>query len=253
MSLVTKKIILDVHGLVPEETETNGQSELAIRLGRVEKWLFPRVSLFVVVTKKMKKHLLEKYPDLSNKNFLLLPIISFMPPDSQIQKDPRLVVYSGGVQEWQRIHLMKDLICARARYDYLILTPDISAFESMFPTVEFPNVKIKYLEGEPYAKALSSATFGFILRKNEKINQVACPTKLYDYLCFKIVPIVEFSGIGDFEELGFVSITSQDFLNNDGFSEKFLADARQANRRVASELESTAQSSLKELKQFLNS
>ena len=45
--------------------------------------------------------------------------------------------------------------------------------------------------------------YGFILREDVLVNNVACPTKLVEYLYYGIVPIVLSPNIGDFEALNY--------------------------------------------------
>ena len=43
------------------------------------------------------------------------------------------------------------------------------------------------------------AQYGFVLRDDIVVNNVACPTKIIDYIKYDIIPIVKSPHIGDFE------------------------------------------------------
>ncbi len=54
--------------------------------------------------------------------------------------------------------------------------------------------------------------YGFILREDSIVNQVACPTKLVEYLAMGVVPIVDSNNIGDFKTMGMRFITLEQLL-----------------------------------------
>ena len=57
--------------------------------------------------------------------------------------------------------------------------------------------------------------FGMVLRDDHVVNRVSCPTKLFDYLCHGVVPIVRSPLLGDFEEYGYSYVTETEF--SEGF------------------------------------
>jgi hypothetical protein len=65
------------------------------------------------------------------------------------------------------------------------------------------------------AAEYSAADFGFIVRDKSPVNGVACPTKLIEYLCYGVIPIVELVEIGDFAAYGYEYVSLADF--NEGF------------------------------------
>ena len=66
----------------------------------------------------------------------------------------------------------------------------------------------------------SKAHYGYVLRDDITVNNVACPTKIADYLKYRIIPIVSSPKIGDFSDLGMQYITLEDFNNGKLYSEK---------------------------------
>jgi hypothetical protein len=76
-------------------------------------------------------------------------------------------------------------------------------------------VTLDFCEKERLAAEYSTADFGFIVRDDSPVNGVACPTKLIEYLCYGVIPIVELVEIGDFAEYGYEYVSLADF--NEGF------------------------------------
>ena len=250
ISALRPRVVVDFHGLVPEETKSEGNTELAGALENWERWIANRAVLLIVVSQQMRAHFVRKYPELASREFLVLPVVeagsSARTPGVESKVD-RLVVYSGGVQNWQRIELMAQVIEGRPDFEYLILSPDGESFSRLFPKESYPNVKIDYAEKGSYQAAMERATFGFVLRRDEPINRVACPTKIFDYLSAGVIPIVESEDIGDFRDMGMVSIPWQEFLKGKAFTKEFLRDAVDRNRQVATSLVAQGDDAIKQL------
>ena len=62
--------------------------------------------------------------------------------------------------------------------------------------------------------AYEQAQYGFVLRDNIIVNNVACPTKLIDYIKYDIIPILKSPHIGDFDRYGLQYLSIEDFLVN---------------------------------------
>lgn len=61
---------------------------------------------------------------------------------------------------------------------------------------------------------LNKRYYVFVLRDDILVNQVACPTKIVEYLNYGIIPIVLSENIGDFKELGYEYLSINDFNHN---------------------------------------
>jgi hypothetical protein len=258
--LFTKKatrIILDVHGAVPEELLYEGKLWFSAVMGLVEKWAFSRVSTVVCVTRKMERYYRAKYPR-SLASFLYFPIFTAhvcKPANSGevdalrlrlgIGEDDNVYLYSGGQQTWQNIERMLRLaksILAQKENWCIFLTGDTKALTELVH-MEFGYVPERLLVAHATTRELRNyyelANFGFILREDHILNRVANPTKLVEYLYFGMTPIVWLPEIGDFTDLGyeFVGLDALDTCavrprkseRNRQISRQLLADAEQAN------------------------
>ncbi|MDD1596972.1 hypothetical protein JSO62_06755 [Riemerella anatipestifer] len=226
------KYVLDVHGIVPEEQEMNGRRIRSWLYNLIEKKLFSLLDYAIVVTEQMKNFYHNKYPNTKNVIYIVYPIISDnilkMKFGSYEVKDIQKieVIYSGNTQSWQNIPLMVELIKNNIAFNvnYTILTGDIENMSRMFlekgVNIENSNIVIKSVKPEELEEYYKKANYGFILRDDIDVNRVACPTKMMEYLCYGVIPIVNLINIGDFGEYGYEYITNTDFDVNNLSSEK---------------------------------
>lgn len=221
------KYVLDVHGIVPEEQAMNGRHLRAKLYNLIERKLFKILDYAVVVTEQMKDFYVRKYPYTKHKvKYIVYPIISdnilkvkfddFENEENQTVE----VIYSGNTQSWQNIPSMVELIKKNifSNVNYTILTGDIENMNRIFLEkgvfIENSNIVIKSVKPEELEEYYKKAHYGFILRDDIDVNRVACPTKMMEYLCYGITPIVDLVHIGDFGSYGYDYITRIDFEEN---------------------------------------
>jgi hypothetical protein len=87
------------------------------------------------------------------------------------------------------------------------------------------SVKPDYLNNKAYPEAI----LGFVLRDDIAVNNVACPTKISEYLRHGIIPIVYSENIGDFVNLGMKYIRLSDFVEGKIPNAETLEKMRQDN------------------------
>uniref|UniRef100_UPI0040266C07 hypothetical protein n=1 Tax=Phocaeicola vulgatus TaxID=821 RepID=UPI0040266C07 len=93
---------------------------------------------------------------------------------------------------------------------------------------------------------------GVVLRKDNIVNRVACPTKLIDYLQYGLIPIVLSPHIGDFYNLGYKYIEHDEIMNHlNSYSRSNLNDMAIANYRILTNLCSITKDNLKWLNHFV--
>ena len=76
------------------------------------------------------------------------------------------------------------------------------------------------------------AHYGYVLRDDITVNNVACPTKIADYFKYRIVPIVSSPKIGDFVDSGMKYITLDDFNSGKLLSKSQLKEIADNNENV---------------------
>lgn len=235
------RLILDIHGVVPEEQKYLKQSELkTIYYNFMERKVFKKLHKAVCVTNSMCSHYRNKY-DFFNGDYIVYSIVpdNLYPIDEVIIKDLKEanknqinVIYSGGAQGWQNVDMMIDKIKENQSPDvcYSILTGDKSIFDEKIKSKGLNSVNIVSRKPSDLWKDYLAADYAFILRDDDIVNNVACPTKLIEYLYYGLIPIVLSPNIGDYVKLGYdyVSIENLNLLKKTSIpSEKNMSIAQE--------------------------
>src|SRR5690606_23458259 len=214
--------ILDVHGVVPEEMKLAGLKMKSFLYGFSERFIFRRLDVAIVVSRTMENHLRQKYPNSTSRyvTYFIVPVHIGKLPEikevMQVKSSKLVVVYSGNTQRWQHIDLMLEIIKRNraSHVCYYLLTGEpermnkLLAAHGMIPD---ENLNVKSVTPESLHEYYQIAHFGFVLRDDIVVNQVACPTKLVEYLYYGMTPIVKSRSIGDFESLGYECVNYRDF------------------------------------------
>lgn len=204
------KIILDVHGVVPEEQKLyNGNQKAYLYYNLLEKIVFSKAAKILCVTDSMKFYYKDKYPKFKGVFY----VYSIMPFDlkeisivdlkkNKSESSKIEVIYSGGVQPWQNIDLMMDIVLSMSSQyvSFTFLVNDVNAFNSMIEKYDLSSIDIKIASKLPSElwEDYSKVDYAFILRNKDVVNKVANPTKMIEYLNYGIIPIVLNKEIGDF-------------------------------------------------------
>ncbi len=223
-------LVLDVHGVVPEESKLKGDKIKSIIYNWIEKMCFQYIKSAVVVSDAMRLHFISKYPERKKLNYTLKTIypsnilnttknssVEDLKRNIGIKESDVVVLYSGNTQKWQNIDLMLDCInkMLNPNYFFIILTQNK---EEMEKKCEFLAGKVRILIDSVAPNELEGyynlANYGFVLRDNITINRVAAPTKIIEYLNYGLTPIVKCEEIGDWKKEGYEYISINDDLNN---------------------------------------
>ncbi len=209
--LFSNKVIVDLHGVVPEELIVLGKPIKSEIYGFVERVSILKSHKNIVVTNKMKHHFIEKY-GASEEHFIVVPIFSIL-NNPAIEKGADLTaIYAGGMQEWQCIDKMAAFIRGNPSIKYKLFFPNPDKFTENYGDISrMSNVLVSTATPEDIAKEYNGAHFGLIIRDDIVLNRVACPTKLIEYINSNLIPVVGDCSIGDFEELGMKSVHYQSF------------------------------------------
>lgn len=251
------RLVLDLHGTVPEEIRHTGNRWLAAMMSLVERMAFARIDLAICVTRQMEAFYRGKYPD-SGTSYLYLPIftaqvcqpanpvsVAALQSRLRIPNEAVVFLYSGGLQAWQNID--RTLDATKSLLDdplnwFIFLTGETEALLHEL-TARFGDIPERVIVAHASPNELRSyyelASFGFILREDHILNRVANPTKLVEYLYFGMRPIVLSPHIGDFVQLGYEYLPIEEVANasrarqksklNRQISLTLLADAQSAN------------------------
>lgn len=243
-------VITDLHGVVPEEMDSAGHRLWSWVLSRVEKLAAARSSGLVFVTTQMRKHFVEKYPSAARVQSYVIPILSTGACQGGQKRDPRLVIYSGGLQLWQNTSRMLEAVeKTRHLFDYVFLTKEKEDMIARLAMREIAGVEVASVPRAEVFQYYERATYGFILRDDSVVNRVACPTKLVEYLCCGVIPIVLQPRIGDFEDAGYRFVLLDDFEMNRLPGPEELDEMRVQNRRVVERMKQRGMAELARLKE----
>lgn len=203
--LLGKEVVTDVHGVVPEETRAEGKPMRALIRSVGERVAAYRSTALVCVTQRMADHLAKKYPGSARS--LILPIFDMqmmgnMEKQISPSKYPPTIIYAGGTQVWQNIDLMLEFASKNKNYKYVFLTPNPDILR--LKAARYEGIEAEFLScpHNQVGKYYERAEFGFLLRDDNIINSVACPTKAIEYMAYGIIPVVLNMNIGDFSRLG---------------------------------------------------
>jgi glycosyltransferase involved in cell wall biosynthesis len=259
-----KKIVLDLHGIVPEELAYLGRPCWSVIFGWVERQAASHAALLVTVTQKMAGHLLEKYSrNLDASRIVILPMLSSsaaqQPSHSGVglgMDSPRLI-YAGCLEKWQNIDRMLEILVRLAAVRPEICTwiyapeRDIPGLRKRVISLGLEhNVTLGYLPREQLLREYARFDAGFVLREDHILNRVAMPTKLFEYISYGVVPIVLSPDIGDFVELGYVYLRIEDLLSPEKLDRDNLHSMRIANARVLADIEQQTRRAVETLREF---
>jgi hypothetical protein len=249
--------VTDLHGAVPEEFAYQGRPRLSKVFGLVERLALRRSSAVIHVTSAMKKHFHKKYArDSENDRIIaILPKISDVRGERQnimsLRRDPTEVIYAGGLQAWQNIELMLAAAAVARRLRYVFLSGEAEVLQTMAKEAGVVDYTCAAVAPNEVAGHYLTATFGFILRDPVLLNQVACPTKLVEYMHWGVIPIVLSEDIGDFDELGYQFVSLADFRAGRIPDEAAAARMREINRDVVDRLIASCNGELSALRSLL--
>lgn len=203
--------IWDVHGAVPEECVLDGHDVLGARAEKVEAHTYMHADVIVTVTRAMQTHLQNKY-GAARGRFINIPIFAANPvteprtADKQGDAGKPVVVYAGGLHTWQNIDKMRELVEATWwQYEYRFFVSDPKRLKKMWAgRVPLDQVLITSVPSKRMHEAYRGCQYGLLLRDDNVINNVACPTKLIEYMQHGIVPVLLSGRIGDFAGMGYV-------------------------------------------------
>jgi hypothetical protein len=214
----TGKVVTDFHGAAPEEERLFGRTESARFYDEVETVVLAESRYAVVVTQAMAEHLRRKHPG-SRTDFVVLPVLDTPAPVAEGDLPPRArsgrptVIYSGAAQRWQNVELMLELARDRLdRFDFTFLSGDPALFEQAAARHGVRGrVAVRFAPKAELPALYRQADYGLVLRDDDVVNRVACPTKLAEYLAFGVIPVVKSPELGDFPALGYRYVTLEDF------------------------------------------
>lgn len=149
------------------------------------------------VSDAMKQHYQKKYSILF-KDSLIIPCYNKALREDLIQKNQNKFnklsfVYAGGLFAWQCIDKTLEVFKYIEEIDHsahmTILTKEINEALKLIEKFRIKNIDVKYVELNYLDEELAKYKYGFLLRENNLVNNVATPTKMNSYLSVGVIPI----------------------------------------------------------------
>lgn len=223
-----KNVIIWFQGVCPEESYMRNKSIIRKKvLEFIEKKVLKRTKLAIFVSQAMKEHYENKYKiNIRNKYYIMPCFNTEMYKESFFKAEKyekNIFTYTGGLSSWQGFD--KIIACYEnieklgiPNTKLLVLTPDKDQALEEIEKTSIKNYEVGYAKVEELPSILSDVKFGFIIREDNIVNQVATPTKISNYIANGIIPIYS-ECIRDFHTITSdykyrISFDSIDFYNN---------------------------------------
>lgn len=257
ISSIKTNVVWDVHGSVPEEFVLYNDYWGSQEASEAELFMAKRADIYIVVNESMRKHLKRKYGSNLRGICVILPIfmIDLKNKLNDVEKIGTRIIYAGGLQKWQKIDEMQSAISLQGnRYEYYMCVSNTQIFNEIWGQLPRPlSMFVGEMKPNDLFSLYPSCKYGFVLRDDCIINNVACPTKLIEYIQFGIIPIMDSPHIGDFVELGLEYVPINSF--NNGYLPNEICREQMVNRnmKILDLLKMQHDSGEKKLKMIINS
>ena len=251
------KPITDLHGAVPEELIYQGYRGRAKLYGIVEQIALRRSANVIYVTSAMKRHFQQKYESIFADDLTIAILPNLLDARNQgdniltVARDPKAVVYAGGLQDWQNISMMLNAAADAPKFHFLWLTGEPETLQRLAELKNIVHFTCTSVAPDKVADHYLTSTYGFVLRDPVLLNQVACPTKLVEYMHWGVIPIILTSAIGDFAEFGFAYVTLDDFRLGTLPDNITAANMREINQRIVTKMVTLSKTEIVKLRQLL--
>jgi hypothetical protein len=250
-------LVFDAHGIVPEELAQEGYTRAAQVFAYAERRALSRCNTLVCVTRSMLAHFKAKHGHRSDREEIVLPILprlgktSEAPRALQATRADNSVIYAGGMQVWQNVDKMLDAARTQPSMSYTFLTGDIFRFKHRLSSAGIASATCESVAPDDVKDFYLQHLYGFILRDEVLVNQVACPTKLVEYLYWGVLPIVVTHRIGDFDGESLHGVTLDDFRCGALPGLEARAAMREHNQRTVLAMLASAHANQELLQQLL--
>lgn len=235
------KTIIDLHGAVPEELTDIGNPSLAKDFSEIEKKALKKIRKVIVVSLRMQKHIQSKYPDLPKTDFLLLPTLKS--PHLNVERNQTLIdrkkmkmstptlAYVGGMQKWQKVDKMIDVIKSNSQFDFKIYSAEADSFRNLLGSLSQVS-HCGFVSEDQLRNEYEKIHYSLILRDSHVLNEVSCPTKMIDTIFNLAVPILDSPHIGDFNDMGLKFISVDEVKSIAGLSPEVFEDFLKTNLEI---------------------
>ena len=196
---LNSRIIYWFQGVVPEEIAFYNYSSFKKIINRtvysmMERLILRKSTFNLFVSNTMVQHYQSKYK-YNKTNYFVMPCFN-----QQILKDAfnskkyetPTFVYTGNLAKWQcfeeMVTLFRDIKNSIPAATLTVYTKDSQEAKAILSRYGV-SAQIKYVPYNILNEELKQYKYGFILRKDNVVNNVATPTKMNSYLASGIIPL----------------------------------------------------------------
>ena len=182
-------------GLTAEESYMRNGSRTRLELLKaVSKCALKRADLTLLVSDAMREYYQKDYGVTLGKT-VVMPCFNeevgnTLPLN---QRSGSVFLYAGGLAPWQCFEATVDLYRAVEEQvedaSFLVLVKDRERAERVLKAAGVVRYEIDYVSQEQLQSRIQGVSYGFCLREDSPVNNVATPTKLSTYVANDIVPI----------------------------------------------------------------
>lgn len=209
------KVILDLHGRIPEEYVNLGKGGpwSARALNALERWAVTRSDHVVVVSEKLRDYVVERY-GLPPSRVSVIPCCAdgaAFRVDTRVRETERkrlnltgkfVCVHLGTFADWYRPEVIlaafTQIHTRVPEAHLLVVTPDSNAArEYLGPRLPPDRFTVMSLPHDQVPRVLNAADLGFLILPDETNIAVSSPTKFPEYLNCGL-PVLISPGVGDF-------------------------------------------------------
>lgn len=191
-----KKIICWVQGVGPEEYLMCTKNKLMfLVLSLLERMRLKKCNFVVFCSDRMRHHYEYKYR-LYFKNYYVMPCFNEEIHYEEIVKKDYLdnvFVYAGSMAKWQcfeeTLDVYKKIESIVPHSQLQVYVKDIESAKRIIKQKGINNYIVDYVSPEKLKERLKKAKYGFCIREDTVVNQVATPTKLSNYISNGVIPV----------------------------------------------------------------
>ena len=204
-----QKFIFWFQGVVPEEIvylygNIYARLKAAI-FNRTEAFVLRKAQLIFFVSEKLRQHYKSKHR-YKGDNYIIMPCFNQRIDESCFtasKYEKPTFVYAGNMSKWQcvdeSIGLFSKIKEKLPEASLTILTADQDEAQALLSKHNI-EAELKYVPLDKLSVEMGKYKYGFLLRDDILINNVATPTKMNSYMASGVIPIFS-DVIGDFKDV----------------------------------------------------
>lgn len=195
-----KNIFIWIQGIVPEEALMQGYPVYRYWIHSLFEFItLKKAKLVFLCSDAMKYHYEQKYNIKLSDKCIIMPCFNEDKVDEKsfFDKDKyknNTFLYAGSLSTWQcfdeTVKLYKEIeLRTNGNSKLYVFTGEKEKANKVLSKSGIANYEVSYIPADKLGENLRNIKYGFVLRKDCIVNNVATPTKISNYLSHGIIPI----------------------------------------------------------------